>query len=121
MDETITRYAVIFSDEAQAEAEAIYLSLSQRLSLAYATRWFEDLIKQAEQNLSFFPARFAVAPEHTLYPNVVVRRMLYGRGRFVYRLLYHIIEPDQPGELGMVRILRVLHGAQQTRPSEDEE
>ena len=43
--------------------------------------------------------------------------MLYGP----YRILYRVIEPVEPDEEGTVRILRVIHGARQTEPLEEDE
>ena len=108
------RYLVEFTEPALMEADAAYLSLSERAGPEYAIRWYEGLF-EAAQGLSSFPHSHAVAPENDIY-GVEVRRLLYSgpsrrRGGSVYRVLFYIIEPQEDEAEGVVRILHVWHGA----------
>jgi plasmid stabilization system protein ParE len=95
-------YRVEMSESAEAEADQIYLWISQR-SPESAARWYSGLLK-ACQSLSVFPHRFPVLPRE-----LAVRRMLYGK----YRVLYRIVEPQDEEEEGIVRVLHIHHGARQ--------
>jgi plasmid stabilization system protein ParE len=103
------RYRVDVSDTAEQEADTVYLWMQTNRGLSQADRWYRGLY-QAYQSLTTFPNRFEAVPHRQ-----DVRRMLYGQ----YRVLYRVIEPDVPEEEGIVRILRVLHGARQTESDAD--
>ena len=108
------RYLVEFTDPAQAEADAIYLQLSESLGLDFAFRWYEGLLLAANK-LSFLPRANPIAPENDEY-DVEVRRLIYSgpskrRSGQVYRLLFYIIEPQQDEAEGVIRIMHVWHGA----------
>jgi len=107
-------YLVEFTEPAQIEADAVYLWLSERIGLDYAIRWYEGLFLVARE-LSSLPRANPIAPESDRY-DVEVRRLLYygpskRRGSQAYRLLFHIIEPQEDETEGIVRILHVWHGA----------
>jgi len=107
-------YLVEFTEPAQIEADAVYLWFSERVGLDYAIRWYEGLLLAARE-LSSLPRANPIAPESDRY-DVEVRRLLYygpskRRGRQVYRLLFHIIEPQEQEDEGVVRILHIWHGA----------
>ena len=108
------RYLVEFTEVAQAEADAVYLWLSERVGLDYAIRWYEGLLLAARE-LSALPRANSIAPESDRY-DVEVRRLLYygpskRRGSQTYRRLFYVIEPQADETEGVVRILHVWHGA----------
>ncbi len=107
-------YLVEFTEPALVEADAVYLWLSEQVSLEYAIRWYEGLFVVA-QSLSSLPRINPIAPENDRY-DVEVRRLLYygpnqRRSGSAYRLLFYVIEPAEDEPEGVVRILHVWHGA----------
>lgn len=107
-------YLVEFTEPALVEADAAYLWLSGLIGPEAAFLWYEGLFLAAEV-LSSLPRVHPIAPEDAFY-DVEVRRLIYygpsrRRGRNVYRLLFHIIEPQEDESEGVVRILHVRHGA----------
>lgn len=118
-DAGLPRYLVEFTEPALLEADAAYLWFSEHMGLEYAIRWYEGLFLAAEE-LSSLPRTNAIAPENDIY-DVEVRRLLYygpsgRRGRNVYRVLFHIIEPQADEAEGVVRILHVWHGTKDPLP-----
>lgn len=114
--EATPRYTVIVADLADADARSAHLRLGENVSPDYADRWLEGLARTIE-GLALMPRRHAVARENDLY-DVEVRRVLYsgpsgrhGRGRIIYRILFHIIEPSAEDPEGVVRVLHIWHGA----------
>jgi plasmid stabilization system protein ParE len=119
-------YAVFVTDRAEADVQNAALRIACLLGPDYTARWQSDL-EQALAALANFPgprshARDEKASELYGYE---VRRLLYfgpstrpeaRRSRrssgTAYRVLFTIL-PPAPGETeSLIRILRVLHGAQ---------
>jgi plasmid stabilization system protein ParE len=64
--------------------------------------WF-DRFERAILSLSVFPERHPALPKLST-PNSIVRQLLFGRRRNVYRVFYKIIGAT-------VRVIHVRHGA----------
>ena len=108
------RYLVEFTEPALADADGVYLWLSQQTGPEHAVRWYEGLF-EAAQTLSSLPRIHAIAPENDLY-DVEVRRLLYygpskRRGNNPYRVLFYTVEPLADEAEGVVRVLHIWHGA----------
>jgi len=89
------------------EATIFYLS---RFSAQTANRWHEGVLATC-RSLAQMPRRCAAAPENRMFDREV-RQILYRHGRIAYRILFTISEATEE-EPGLVRILRILHGARQ--------
>jgi plasmid stabilization system protein ParE len=107
----LTTYEVTLTEQAEVEVERSYLWHSRR-SPEVAARWYAGLLAALEP-LSMLPRRCPVALEDQAFPDVTVRQLVYGSRRSAYRILFYVIEPTTVGEPGVVRVLHVLHGAQQ--------
>jgi len=110
-------HRVHIPETAEAEVDTAYFWLL-RHSPERASRWHEGLL-QAIESLSEMPGRCPLAREND-YFEPEVRQLLYGRGRNTYRILFTLIPDAEEGEPPIVRILHVLHGAQQTLGEEQE-
>ena len=95
------RYRVDVSDSADQEADSIFLWMNRNRGPGAAEKWYRGLAA-AFDSLSTFPYRIIAIPGQP-----EVHRLLHGS----YRVLYRVIEPTEPDEVGIVRILRVVHGA----------
>jgi plasmid stabilization system protein ParE len=111
------RYQVETTDRAAAEREDAFLNLL-RYSPEYAGRWLKGL-NRALTNLPDFPGprSHAVDPEATALFGRETRRMLYfgptrRRSGIPYRVLFTVIEPTGGETHGVIRVLRIVHGAQ---------
>ncbi len=102
-------YTVETSDVADAEIESAYLQLS-RWNLEFAGRWVEGLYRRLD-TLITFPLSHPRAEESDILGREA-RCLLYRKGKVVYRILFALLDTDEDGEDDMVRVLRVLHGAQ---------
>lgn len=102
-------YRIEISSVAEAEADSAYLGLSSILSPDRARAWYQGLLRSIE-SLSEFPKRCPLARENQYFSREI-RQLLYGQGRFCYRILFTIIEND---EVSTVRVLHIRHGARQT-------
>jgi plasmid stabilization system protein ParE len=119
-------YSVLESDQAQAEREATFLRLGRIVGPEYAQQWHDGLLL-AIAELAGFPGPRAHATDEgaSARYGVEVRRMLYfGPGRrrsgTPYRVLFTVIPSADDEEEAIIRVLRVLHGAQQP-PGQAEE
>ena len=101
-------FNVVTSDVAEAEIEAVFLSLFLRDPM-FAARWLEGL-NRVIAALDTFPGRHARVDEDSLQGQEI-RRVVYRNGRAVYRILFMLIDADGDGVEDTVRVLRVLHGA----------
>jgi plasmid stabilization system protein ParE len=101
-------YEVRLTEPAEMEVDAVYLGWIQS-GLQVAEQRYAGLLR-ALDSLSQFPGRFAFAPESEALGGGV-RQMLYGKGRYIYRVLYRVIEPAGQ-EPGIVRVLHVRHASQ---------
>lgn len=98
-------YRIEISSVAEAEADAIFLRLSQVLSSEQASQWYGGLL-EAIESLSTMPKRCAIAKENE-YFSQEIRQLLYGRRRNTYRILFAVLE-----ELSTVRVLHIRHTSQ---------
>lgn len=105
----MTEYQIEVSEPAEAEIDNAYHYLLLRSPQA-ATKLRNGFAK-AIHSLSQVPSRCPFAPENGKLDRPI-RQLLYRNGSTTYRILFVVIEPidDNPG---LVRVLRVLHGAQQ--------
>lgn len=113
----MSTYRVEPTELAEAERDAVYLRLNRLFGPEYAARWLTGLM-QAMNALGEFPGpRSHPRDEKTSERlRVGVRRMLYhGPGKrrsgTPYRVLFTINEPAPGENEGVVRVLRILHGA----------
>lgn len=105
-------YDVELNDQAQAETEQAYFSLSSRLGLEKVRDWYDTLLGEVSDKLSYLPKRYQMSEDGcAAYPGIEVRQYLSGNGGSAWRIYYHIIEPRSEEEQGVVRILRVRHAA----------
>jgi hypothetical protein len=107
----LTEFEVIVTDPAQADSDSHYQRLMYIVSPERANIWYAGLLA-AFDSLRTLPNRCPIAPEDYHFPEVTVRQYIYGNKRRAYRILYHVVEPEVGEEVGVVRVLRVLHGAQ---------
>lgn len=101
-------FQVEVTETADAEIEAAFLRLNE-LNPDYAGRWLEGLLRAIE-GLAEFPRIHPVAPESEIL-RTEVRRMLYGKKRSAYRVLFTFIDADGDGAEDTVRVLFVRHSA----------
>lgn len=105
----MTSYEIFVSEPAEADVEAIFDSLLLRSPNAAVQ--FRAGIEDAFASLTEMPKRCAVAPdEKRVHPPM--RQLIYRHGATAYRVLFSVFDEteDTPG---LVRVLRVRHGAQQ--------
>lgn len=103
------KYSIEISSVAEAEADSIFLRLSQVISSVKAKQWYSGLL-QAIESLSQFPKRCPLARENE-YFSQEIRQLIYGRGRNSYRVLFTILEGQ---DMSTVRILHIRYASQQT-------
>nr|CAA9231264.1 hypothetical protein AVDCRST_MAG63-1111 [uncultured Armatimonadetes bacterium] len=94
-DREPSRYRLEVSESADAEADAVYLWMSQNLGPIKAERWYRGLWEACE-NLLLFPRMGQSVPGQ----DETARLLLYDR----YRVLYRIVESE-----GLIRVLRIVH------------
>jgi plasmid stabilization system protein ParE len=105
----MTEYQIEVSEPAEAEIDTAYYYLLLRSPQA-ATRLRQGLAK-AIRSLTQMPSRCPLAPENGRLDRPI-RQLLYRHGSTTYRILFIVIEATEE-DIGIVRITRVLHGAQQ--------
>ena len=110
----LAAYEVRLTEPAELEVELEHVRLSEIVSPEYADRWQDGLLMEIER-LSHFPDSHEIAPENDLF-DVSVRRALYfgpsrRSGKIAYRILFHVIEPEEIETVGLVRVLHIWHGA----------
>jgi plasmid stabilization system protein ParE len=110
-------YRIEVSEAAEAEIDNAYLWLSKD-SPERAARWHAGLL-DAIDSLSEFPRRYRLV-SRTARRGHEVRRLLYGRGRNVFRIVYAVIEPTHDDDDAVIRVLHVLHGAREWSGDEGE-
>lgn len=128
--EEARRLAVFIADQAEADAQNASLRLMRLMGPEYAARWLSDLQRTLHELPDFpGPRAHAIDEEASARYGYEVRRLLYyspqlrqqrrgsrapSRRGTPYRVLYTILPPAPDEDEGIIRILRVLHGAQQT-------
>ncbi|AFY50995.1 plasmid stabilization system protein [Nostoc sp. PCC 7524] len=103
------KYRVEISSVAEAEADKVFLHLTQFTSPERAKLWYAGLL-QIIESLSQMPKRCSLAREND-YFSQEIRQILYGRGRNSYRIIFTIVEGE---EISTVRVLHIRHATQQT-------
>jgi plasmid stabilization system protein ParE len=95
-------YRVSLTAPAETDAYAAFERIREA-ALMHAEKWLTGLFK-AIFSLDEIPARCPVIAEakELGFP---ARHLLYGKGRGVYRIIFHIREDEQH-----VRVLRIWHG-----------
>jgi plasmid stabilization system protein ParE len=95
-------YRVSLSALAEADAYAAFERIREAAPM-HAEKWLVRLFA-AILTLDEIPARSPLVPEadELGFP---ARQLLYGKGRGVYRIVFHIREVEQH-----VRVLRIWHG-----------
>ena len=94
-------YRVELTFRAFDDLDRLYL-IMEAVGSEQASAWFNSL-QAAIFSLSERPARCPVTPE-----NRRMRHLLYGKGRYVYRVIYTIDEKTK-----VVKVAHIRHGAQQ--------
>ena len=93
----MTLYNVEIDDRAEDDIEKEAFRLGPVLGPEGALRWQAGLILKI-MTLSSMPRMYVVSEDDAAAsPGREVRRLLYGTGRMVYRVLYHIVEPESEG------------------------
>jgi plasmid stabilization system protein ParE len=102
-------YRIEISSIAEAEADSVFLRLSQISSSTKASQWYSGLL-EAIASLSQMPKRCPLARENEHFSQEL-RQLLYGRERNSYRVIFTILEGQ---DISIVRILHIRHVYQQT-------
>jgi plasmid stabilization system protein ParE len=96
-------YRVSLSAPAEADAYAAFERIREAAP-ARAEKWLIRLFASI-LSLDDMPVRCALVPEATEL-GFPARQLLYGKGKGVYRIIFHIREDEQH-----VRILRIWHSS----------
>lgn len=102
-------YEIEVAEPAEIEIDVAYHYLLLR-SLQAAAR-FRNGLEAAIESLSQMPSRCPFAPENGMLDRPI-RQLLYRHGSTTYRILFIVIEAAEDAP-GLVRVIRVRHGAQQ--------
>jgi toxin ParE1/3/4 len=94
-------YRVELTFRALDDLDHLYL-VTEAANSGHARDWFNGL-QAAIFRLSEHPARCPVTPE-----NRTMRHLLYGAGRYVYRVIYTIDENAK-----VVKVAHIRHGSRQ--------
>ncbi len=105
----MTEYHIEVSEPAEAEIDTAYYYLLLRSPQA-ANRLRQGIAK-AIRSLTQMPSRCPLAPENGRLDRPI-RQLLHRYGSTTYRILFFVVEATET-DTGIVRIIRVLHGAQQ--------
>jgi plasmid stabilization system protein ParE len=96
-------YRVSLALPAELDAYAAFERIREAAPLR-AEKWLTRLF-EAIFSLNEFPARCSVIPEAKEL-GYSARHLLYGKGKGVYRIIFHIREEEQH-----VRVLRIWHAS----------
>ena len=112
-------FTVETSDVAEAEIEAVFLSLFLR-DTEFAAQWLEG-INRVIAALDTFPSRHSRVDESAVIGRET-RRVVYRNRQTIYRIPFTLLDADGDGEDDTVRVLRVLYGVQRPlgQPEDDE-
>ena len=103
-------YDILVSELAEADVEAIFDNLLLRSPNA-AVRCREGL-EDAFASLAEMPKHCALAPDKKRV-DPPMRQLIYRHGSTAYRILFSVFDAKEEDDAGIVRVLRVRHGAQQ--------
>jgi len=106
-------YRVSLAAPAETDAYAAFERIREAAPM-HAEKWLTGLF-EAILSLDQLPARCPVIPEarELGYP---ARHFLYGKGKGLYRIVFHIREEEQ-----QVRVLRVWHASRDAITAADVE
>lgn len=111
-------YHVVEAERVDADRETAFLRFLSH-DPNYAARWLKDLNRAIAQ-LPDFPGPLSHAIDErasVLYGREVRRMLYYGptrrRSGTPYRVLFTVIHPAEEGDETVIRVLRILHGAQE--------
>lgn len=114
---SLRRYRIERTERAEMDQDDAFLRLNRLLGPRAAGDWLAGLVK-AVAGLVEFPSPRSHAIDEAAGDRygLEVRRMLYfgsrnRRSHTPYRVLFTIIEPAPGEDEGVVRVLRILHGA----------
>lgn len=91
------------SHKAEADVEAVLAWHGQQGEVKAGYLWGQELLAKID-SLETLPERCALS-EESIGLGIEVRELLYGKGQYRYRILFHIEER-------VVHILRVRHSSQ---------
>lgn len=100
-------YRIDISSTAKGGADAAFLAYSQFTTAQKAQDWYQGLF-EAIASLKEMPRRCGLARENAFFSQEI-RQLLYGRGRFTYRILFTILDDQQSPT---VRILHIRNTSQ---------
>ena len=106
-------YRVSLSTPAENDAYAAFERIREAAPL-HTEKWLVRLF-MAIDSLQESPARCPVIPEAAEL-GFPARHLLYGKGRGVYRIVFHIREEERH-----VRVLRIWHASRDALTSDDVE
>jgi len=106
-------YRVSLASPAERDAYAAYERIRE-VAPMHAEKWLTRLF-EAILSLEESPARCPVIAEAKEL-GYLARHLLYGKGRGVYRIIFHIREDEQH-----VRVLRIWHASRDAITAEDVE
>ena len=95
------KYHILIQPSAEEDIESIVRWIAEN-SPQNAQEWYQR-VKHAISSLSQSPKRCPLAPENEFIEREI-RHLLYGRGRYIYRILFTV-----HGDI--VHVLHVRHGA----------
>ncbi len=98
-------FRIEYSDVAQSEIETAYMQRCQWMALEKAFEWFRG-IYIAIENLKLMPRMYQRFDTRRYQGDV--RRMLHGKGRTAYSLVYSVIDPTEGETEGIVYVLRFV-------------
>jgi plasmid stabilization system protein ParE len=99
------KYRIEISSVAEAEADKVFLHLSQVTSSTKASQWYAELL-QAVESLAQMPKRCSLARENE-YFSQEIRQLLFDQRQNSYRVIL------EGREVSTIRILRIQHDSQQ--------
>lgn len=123
MAEESPAWELLVTDIAEAEREALFLSIGRQRGPEYARRWLDRLV-QATEAITTFPGPRSFpgnTPESERRRAEVRTRLYHGPDRqnspaVACKIVFSVYDPTQQDEFGQVRILRYLkaqgHAAQ---------
>lgn len=95
------------SEPVEAWLETAYLNRLRATSPEEAFQWYSSL-KAAIADLAVFPRRWSAFPGSERYDGEV-RRMIFGKKRGAYHIIYRVIEPAPGENFGIVRVINIYH------------
>ena len=128
MAEESPAWELMVTDIADAEREALFLSIGRQRGPEYARRWLDSLVDATNAIITFpGPRSFPINPYESERRRAEVRTRLY-RGpnhlnpvSVACKIVFSAYDPTQQQETGQVRILRYLKAQGQAAQALNEE